>query len=106
MYLQTGLDIEGLEVNPIFADSSFRPVETWVYLRNNPKMLKKISELQIFDGIHFYETNPSVPTGEKAHETEVWITFKPDQAKLADPSRGTILMASLKSFILKRGGKI
>ena len=106
MYLQTGLDIEGLEVNPIFADSSFKPVETWVYLRNNPKMLKKISELQIFDGIHFYETNPSVPTGEKAHETEVWITFKPDQAKLADPSRGTILMASLKSFILKRGGKI
>jgi hypothetical protein len=106
MYLQTGLDIEGLEVNPIFADSSFRPVETWVYIRNNPKMLKKISELQIFDGIHFYETNPSVPTGEKAHETEVWITFKPDQAKLADPSRGTILMASLKSFILKRGGKI
>lgn len=106
MYLQTGLDMEGLEINPIFADSSFRPVETWVYLRNNPKMLKKISELQIFDGIHFYETNPSVPTGENAHETEVWITFRPDQAKLADPSRGTILMASLKSFILKRGGKI
>ena len=106
MYLQTGLDMEGLEINPIFADSSFRPVETWVYLRNNPKMLKKISELKIFDGIHFYETNPSVPTGENAHETEVWITFRPDQAKLADPSRGTILMASLKSFILKRGGKI
>jgi hypothetical protein len=106
MYLQTGLDMEGLQINPIFADSSFRPVETWVYLRNNPKMLKKISELQIFDGIHFYETNPSVPTGENAHETEVWITFRPDQAKLADPSRGTILMASLKSFILKRGGKI
>ena len=106
MYLQTGLDMEGLQINPIFADSSFRPVETWVYLRNNPKMLKKISELQIFDGIHFYETNPSVPMGENAHETEVWITFRPDQAKLADPSRGTILMASLKSFILKRGGKI
>ena len=106
MYLQTGLDMEGLEINPIFADSSFRPVETWVYLRNNPKMLKKISELQIFDGIHFYETNPSVPTGENAHETEVWITFRPDQAKLADPNRGTILIASLKSFILKKGGKI
>jgi len=106
MYLQTGLDMEGLEINPIFAYSSFRPVETWVYLRNNPKMLKKISELQIFDGIHFYETNPMVSIGEDAHETEVWITFRPDQAKLADPSRGTILMASLKSFILKRGGKI
>ena len=69
-------------------------------------MLKVIADSNIYDGIHFYETNPNVPEGEVAHETEAYITFFENQAKIAAPNRGLILLASLKSFLLKSGGKI
>lgn len=106
MYLQTGLDAEQLEVNPLFLNPSAPARETWVYLRNNPKMLKKLADNQVYDGIHFYETNPGVDKGLPAYQTEVYITFKPEQCKIADNNRGLILMASLKSFLLEKGGKI
>jgi hypothetical protein len=106
LYLKTGMNMEELEVNPLFMDARMPPVETWVMLRNNAKMLKKIADLKVFDGIHFYETNPSVPEGERAHSTEAFITFSPEQCKVADPNRGLLLFASLKSFLLKKGGKI
>ncbi len=106
IFLKTGMDMTELEVNPIMMNSDFPPVEPWVYLRNNAKMIKKLSESHVFDGIHFYETNPSVPEGESAHVTEAFITFSPEQCKVADPDRGILLFASLKSFLLKRGGKI
>jgi hypothetical protein len=106
MYLQTGLDAEQLEVNPLFLNPSTPARETWVYLRNNPKMLKKLADNQVYDGIHFYETNPGVDKGLPAYKTEVYITFKAEQSKIADNDRGLILMASLKSFLLEKGGKI
>jgi hypothetical protein len=106
MYLQTGLDAEQLEVNPLFLNPSAPARECWVYLRNNPKMLKKLADNQVYDGIHFYETNPGVDKGLPAYKTEVYITFKAEQCKIADNDRGLILMASLKSFLLKEGGKI
>jgi hypothetical protein len=34
------------------------------------------------------------------------IVFDPNQIKLADPSKGELLFSSMKSFLLKRGGKI
>jgi len=106
MFLQTGLTKNELEMNPIFDDPKLDPIETWVYLRNNPKMLKKLADTKIFDGIHFYETNPNVNQNEPFYKTEAWIIFQPHQAKLADPSRGVLLFSSLKSFLLKKGGKI
>lgn len=106
LYLQTGMNMVDLEVNPIFMDSSVPPQQTWVYLRNNAKMLKNLSENHVFDGIHFYETNPNVPEGESAHQTEAYIIFNPEQCKVADPNRGMLMFASLKSFLLKKGGKI
>jgi hypothetical protein len=106
LYLKTGMDMDELEVNPIFKDPNFPPNETWVYLRNNPKMLKKIADMNLYDGIHFYETNPGVPPNESAHSTEVYITFTPHQAKISDPNRGLMLLSSLKSFLLEKGGKI
>lgn len=106
MYLMTGLKPEELDVNPIFLDPKMPKVQTWVYLRNNPKMLKKLAESEVYDGIHFYETNPSVPEGEEAHVTEAYITFNPDSCKIADPDRGDLILASMKSFLLKKGGKI
>jgi len=106
MYLQTGFDAEQLEVNPLFLNPSAPARECWVYLRNNPKMLKKLADNQVYDGIHFYETNPGVDKGFPAYKTEVYITFKAEQCKIADNDRGLILMSSLKSFLLKEGGKI
>ena len=106
MFLQTGLTKNELELNPIFDDPKLEPIQTWMYLRNNPKMLKKLSDTKIFDGIHFYETNPGVDESEPFYKTEAWIIFDPQQAKLAEPSRGVLLFSSLKSFLLKKGGKI
>ena len=106
MFLQTGLTKDELDLNPMFLDSSLQPMETWIYLRNNPKMLKKLSDTKVFDGIHFYETNPGVDESEPFYKTEAWIIFDPHQAKLADPSRGVLLFSSLKSFLLKKGGQI
>ena len=106
MFLQTGLTKDELGINPLFADPNLEPMETWIYLRNNPKMLKKLADSKVFDGIHFYETNPGVDQSETFYKTEAWIIFDPHQAKLADPSRGVLLFSSLKSFLLKKGGAI
>ena len=106
LFLQTGLTKDELDINPIFADSNLGTLETWMYLRNNPKMLKKLADSKLFDGIHFYETNPSIDESEPFYKTEAWIIFSPHQAKLADPSRGLLLFSSLKSFFLEKGGKI
>jgi hypothetical protein len=106
MYLQTGFDADQLEANPLLTNPSLPPVECWVYLRNNPKMLKKLAENEVYDGIHFYETNPGVSEGLPAYRTEVFITFKADQCKIADNNRGLILLGALKSFLLEKGGKI
>jgi hypothetical protein len=106
LYLQTGFEPEYFEPNPLFFNPTAPPVECWRYLRNNPKMLKKLAENEVYDGIHFYETNPGVPVGLPAYKTEVFITFKPDQCKIADNNRGLILLGALKSFLLEKGGKI
>lgn len=106
VFLKTGLLPNDLEVNPIFLAPDVPEIETWVYLRRNPAMLKKIAESHIFDGIHFYETNPAVPQNNSAFRTEAFIVFKAGQCKLAESRRGKILQASLKSFLLKRGGRV
>jgi signal peptidase I len=106
IFLKTGLDMDMLEINPIFTSSNYPPNETWVYLRNNAKMLKKLSESKIHDGIMFFETNPSVPLDKEAHDTEAYIIFEANQCKVASTDRGMLLLSSLKSFLLKNGGQI
>jgi hypothetical protein len=107
VYLMTGLTMEQLDVNPIFLTGSTPALQTWMYIRNNPKMLKKIVDTRLYDGIHFYETNPNVSdVNASAHKTEAYVIFSADQCKIAEPNRGMLLFASLKSFLLKKGGKI
>lgn len=108
MYLMTGMTPEELDVNPLFLDPTMQPQPIWMYIRNNPTMLQKIAQGKVYDGIKFYEFNPNEKDNadKKAYETLAYIIFDPHQAKLADPNRGDILLASLKSFMLKRGGKI
>lgn len=114
MYLMTGMSGEELEANPMVLDPNWvKPI--WMYIRNNPTMIKKIAQGRVYDGIKFYEFNPNedgnpkklpLEIWKKQYETLAYIIFDPHQAKLADPNRGDILLASLKSFMLKRGGKI
>lgn len=106
MYLKTGLTPEELEVNPIMIDPSMKAIPIWMYLRNNISMLKKIAEMGVYDGIKFYEFNPNIDPNDEAYQTLAYITFSPHQSKLADPDRGQIMLASLKSFMLKKGGKV
>jgi hypothetical protein len=44
--------------------------------------------------------------GSSPYSTKAFIIFDPHQAKLADPGRGNILLNSLQSFLLEKGGKI
>lgn len=104
LYLKTGKKADFFDINPVFLDKAMPPQQAWVYLRNNPKMLKKIAEGNIFDGIHYYEDNPSVPIGDKDFKTEAYIIFSANQCKIAHADRGMLLIASLKSFLLKNGG--
>ena len=106
MYLKTGMTPEQLEINPLMLDSSMPPVPIWVYLRNNPTMIKKLADMGVYDGIKFYEFNPNVDPNDEAYSTLAYITFDPHQSKLADPDRGQILLASLKSFMLEKGGSV
>jgi hypothetical protein len=107
IYLQTGMTAEELEVVPIFSDRTMKPIPVWVYIRNNPKMLVNIAQKTNFDGIVFDEFNPNIKdTNSPAYSTRAYIVFDPHQVKLADPERGGILLSDLKSFMLKRGGKI
>lgn len=104
IFVTTGMDESQLEANPLTTDSSIKPMETWIYLRNNSKMLKIISTM--YDGILYFETNPNVKEGLNAHSTEAVIVFSPHQIKLASEDRSLFILSSLRSFILAKGGKI
>jgi hypothetical protein len=110
MYLKTGKTKEQLQVNPLFMDDRMEDYPIWGYIRGNATMLKILADDKVYDGIKFYEFIPNL-MGDKnvpkeAKETLAYIIFEPNQAKLVDPERGDILLASLKSFMLKSGGKI
>jgi hypothetical protein len=106
IYLQTGLEPQELDINPLLLSPTAPPSPMWVYLRNNAKMIKKIADSRVFDGIEFYEFNPNLDPSNEAYSTKAFIIFDPHQAKLADPRRGNILLNSLQSFLLEKGGKI
>lgn len=109
MYLKTGKTKEQLMVNPIFFDDVGR-IPIWRFIRDNGNMLQVLKNDNVYDGIKFYEFIPnlmndsSVP--KDAKETLAYIIFDSHQSKLADPNRGDIMLASLKSFMLKKGGQI
>lgn len=115
VYLQTGLSPEDLKVNPAFLSDSTPDLEVWVYIRSNVEMLKILKESKICDGIHMYENNPAVDVSDKAYQTEVWITFYPEQTKVLPLYKFTDFQQGgneidrgwfTKSQFLKSGGTI
>ena len=77
-----------------------------MYLRNNPKMLKKLADSKLFDGIHFYENNPANPVGSNSYMTEVWTIFYSNQCKLASENRSEMILSANNSFLMKKGGLV
>jgi hypothetical protein len=78
-------------------------------------MLKILKESKICDGIHMYENNPAVDVSDKAYQTEVWITFYPEQTKVLPLYKFTDFQQGgneidrgwfTKSQFLKSGGTI
>lgn len=106
IFIKTGLTKDELDLNPIFLDPNCPPRHIFVYLRWNANMLKKIADSKVFDGIYFTEVNPNLDTSNPAKYSNAYIVFESNQIKLADPSKGELLFSSMKSFLLKRGGKI
>jgi hypothetical protein len=115
VYLQTGLSPEELKVSPAFLSDSTPDLEVWIYIRSNVEMLKILKETKICDGIHMYENNPSVDISDNAYQTEVWITFYPEQTKVVPLYQFTDFQQGgnevdrgwfSKSQFLKSGGTI
>jgi hypothetical protein len=105
MYLQTGLDENELKVNKALLDPSVKN-QAWVYLRNSPEMLKVLRDKNVCDGIIYYEDNPSVDVSSPAYMTKAYIVFNANSAKIANNERHIQTIPAMRSFFLKRGGKL
>ena len=105
IFLQTGLDSSELEINPALISSN-KPVWAWVYLRNSPEFLKKLRDMKLFDGIVYYEQNPPINPTAPNYMTKGFIIFEPQNAKIVATNRKELLLPSMRSFYLKKGGKV
>jgi hypothetical protein len=77
-----------------------------MYLRNSPEMLQVLKDKNVCDGIIYYEDNPSVDAMSDAYKTKAYIVFNSNSAKIAEPSRHKLAISAMRSFYLKRGGKL
>lgn len=105
MYLQTGLDADELKINKALTNPSSKH-KAWMYLRNSPEMLEVLRDKNVCDGIVYYEDNPSVDVRSDAYKTKAYIVFNSNSAKIAEPSRHKLAISAMRSFYLKRGGKL
>jgi hypothetical protein len=105
MFLQTGLDAEELKISKALLNPTEK-YQAWMYLRNSPEMLNVLRDKAICDGIIYYEDNPSVDKSSDAYQTKAYIVFNSNSAKIADPNREMMTIPAMRSFYLKRGGKL
>ena len=105
LYLETGLEPDELKINPALLSSN-QPTWAWVYLRNGEEMLKVLRDTKLFDGIVYYEQNPPINPTAPNYKTKGFIIFEPQSAKIVDPERHNLLLPSMRSFYLKKGGKL
>ena len=105
IFIQTGLEPSELNINPALV-SAKSPVWAWVYLRNSPEFLKKIRDMKLFDGIIYYEQNPPINPTAPNYMTKGFIIFEPQNAKIVATNRKEMILPSMRSFYLKKGGKL
>jgi len=65
-----------------------------------------LKDKNVCDGIVYYEDNPSVDANSDAYKTKAYIVFNSNSAKIAEPSRHKLAISAMRSFYLKRGGKL
>ena len=106
IYLQCGLKEEDLKINAALVADKNRKFEAWVYLRNSPEMLKVFRDTKLFDGIVYFEQNPPIDPTANNYKTKGFIIFEASNAKIVDPERHDLLLGNMRSFYLKKGGKI
>jgi hypothetical protein len=106
VYLQCGLKEEDLKINPAMTADKDKKFEAWVYLRNSPEMLKAFRDTKLFDGIVYFEQNPPIDPSANNYKTKGFIIFEANNAKLVDPERHDLLLGNMRSFYLKKGGKL
>jgi hypothetical protein len=105
MYLQCGLMPDELKMNKALLDPNVKNW-AWVYLRNGSEMLKVLRDTKLFDGIVYFEQNPPIQPTAPNYMTKGFIIFEANNAKIVDPERHNVLLASMRSFYLKKGGKL
>jgi hypothetical protein len=106
VYLQCGLSEDDLKINPAMTADKTKKFEAWVYLRNSPEMLKAFRDTKLFDGIVYFEQNPPIDPSANNFKTKGFIIFEANNAKLVDPERHDLLLGNMRSFYLKKGGKL
>lgn len=68
-----------------YASDASNGLWTWQYIRGGVDWLKYIKEANQFDGITFYENNPSdIASNGEENVTKAWLVFSPNQIKLAN----------------------
>ena len=105
IFLQTGLEPEELKINNALLNTN-QKTWAWVYLRNSPEFLKTLRDLKLFDGIIYYEQNPPINPTAPNYMTKGFIIFEPQNAKIVAPNRKELILPSMRSFYLKKGGKL
>lgn len=105
MYLQCGLLPDELKINSALLNPNEK-YWAWVYLRNGAEMLQVLRDSKLFDGIVYYEQNPPIEPTAPNYMTKGFIIFESNNAKIVDPERHNVLLASMRSFYLKKGGKL
>lgn len=77
----------------------------WQYLRFGIDWINYLKKTKVYDGIHFYENNPSDKINGKDNVTKAWMVFDGNQIKTAD-SRNTTFSLFTDIIKLRRGGAI
>jgi hypothetical protein len=77
----------------------------WRYLRFAPNWLKMIRDTGYYDGIVYYENNPSDVINNKENVTKAWLVFNGNQIKSADIRNNTYSLFT-DNIKLKQGGTL
>jgi hypothetical protein len=105
-YLELKYNLKLPENKPLKAQSDAENgLWAWRYLRFGSDWLKYIKNLNYYDGILYYENNPSDIINGKENITKAYLVFDGNQIKSAD-IRNTTYSLESKNLKLAKGGKL
>ena len=94
------------ENKPLKATSDMENgIWAWRYLRFGSNWLKFIRDKNYYDGIVYYENNPSDQINGKDNVTKAWLIFNANQVKSAD-IRNTTYSLESNNVKMQKGGNL